>query len=156
MADQNQRKMKYCCMKEIQFQKGFHYKKSFSFESSVGKLISEKEKKPFLLILLTRSNLISVHKNTTLLLSSESNFTWAKIMINIFLKCYFENEFSKLARDGLNDRRKRREIVEYINTIVEGCAQGKASFKSIRFTILFVILKKNALYRANLRLVHKY
>ncbi|XP_044748519.1 uncharacterized protein LOC123309452 isoform X3 [Coccinella septempunctata] len=60
-------------------------------------------------------------------------------MINIFLKCYFENDFGKLARDGLNDRRKRREIVEYFNTVVEGCTQGRSSQSTAKEAVTCIL-----------------
>jgi hypothetical protein len=37
---------------------------------------------------------------------------------------YFEGVFSNLDRDSLNERFKRRELVEYFNTVITGCAKG--------------------------------
>lgn len=40
------------------------------------------------------------------------------------MQYYYEEVFSNLGRDSLNDRFKRRELVEYFNTAIAGCAAG--------------------------------
>lgn len=45
------------------------------------------------------------------------------------MEYYFEEVFSKLGRDSLNERFKRRELVEYFNTVIAGCAKGVLSKK---------------------------
>ncbi|XP_030031190.2 uncharacterized protein LOC115448032 [Manduca sexta] len=42
-----------------------------------------------------------------------------------FMDFYFEEVFTTLDRDGLNERFKRRELVEYFNTVIAGCAKGQ-------------------------------
>lgn len=44
--------------------------------------------------------------------------------MNIILDCFFEH-FGKLDRDTLHARYKRREMVEYFNTMIEGCCRGE-------------------------------
>lgn len=41
-----------------------------------------------------------------------------------FMEYYFDGVFSNMDRDGLNERYKRRELVEYFNTVIAGCARG--------------------------------
>lgn len=41
-----------------------------------------------------------------------------------FMDFYFEEVFSTMDRDSLNMRFKRRELVEYFNTVIAGCAKG--------------------------------
>ncbi|VVD02332.1 unnamed protein product [Leptidea sinapis] len=41
-----------------------------------------------------------------------------------FMDFYFEEVFVKLNRDSLNERYKRRELVEYFNSVITGCAKG--------------------------------
>ncbi|CAH1955102.1 unnamed protein product [Acanthoscelides obtectus] len=38
-----------------------------------------------------------------------------------FLKCYFE-QFTNLPRNSLHDRRKRKAMVQYISTLIQGCS----------------------------------
>ncbi|KAI8441024.1 hypothetical protein MSG28_009297 [Choristoneura fumiferana] len=42
-----------------------------------------------------------------------------------FMEYYFEEVFCNLERDCLNERYKRRELVEYFNTVIAGCAKGQ-------------------------------
>ncbi|XP_022823812.1 uncharacterized protein LOC111354531 [Spodoptera litura] len=42
-----------------------------------------------------------------------------------FMEYYFDGVFSNLDRDCLNERFKRRELVEYFNTVIAGCARGQ-------------------------------
>ncbi|XP_053616529.1 uncharacterized protein stops [Plodia interpunctella] len=42
-----------------------------------------------------------------------------------FMEYYFEEVFNNLDRDCLNERHKRRELVEYFNTVITGCARGQ-------------------------------
>ncbi|XP_050672959.1 uncharacterized protein LOC126970853 [Leptidea sinapis] len=42
-----------------------------------------------------------------------------------FMDFYFEEVFVKLNRDSLNERYKRRELVEYFNSVITGCAKGQ-------------------------------
>ncbi|XP_063831991.1 uncharacterized protein LOC135081178 [Ostrinia nubilalis] len=42
-----------------------------------------------------------------------------------FMDFYFEEVFSTMDRDSLNMRFKRRELVEYFNTVIAGCAKGQ-------------------------------
>lgn len=42
-----------------------------------------------------------------------------------FMDFYFEEVFSGMDRDGLNVRFKRRELVEYFNSVIAGCARGQ-------------------------------
>ncbi|CAG9762830.1 unnamed protein product [Ceutorhynchus assimilis] len=39
-----------------------------------------------------------------------------------FLECYLDASFENTPRNGLHDRRNRRQMVEYINTLIQGCA----------------------------------
>ncbi|XP_059056857.1 uncharacterized protein LOC131850588 [Achroia grisella] len=45
--------------------------------------------------------------------------------MDTFMKFYFEEVFCNINRDGLNERFKRRELVEYFNTVITGCARGQ-------------------------------
>ncbi|CAG9782254.1 unnamed protein product [Diatraea saccharalis] len=45
--------------------------------------------------------------------------------MDTFMEFYFEEVFNKLDRDGLNERFKRKELVEYFNTVIAGCAKGQ-------------------------------
>ncbi|XP_026751544.1 uncharacterized protein LOC113511998 isoform X1 [Galleria mellonella] len=45
--------------------------------------------------------------------------------MDTFMDLYFEEVFSNIDRDGLNERFKRRELVEYFNTVITGCARGQ-------------------------------
>lgn len=38
---------------------------------------------------------------------------------------YFEEVFCNENRDFLNKRYKRKELVEYFNTVIAGCAKGE-------------------------------
>ncbi|KAK9870834.1 hypothetical protein WA026_009799 [Henosepilachna vigintioctopunctata] len=60
-------------------------------------------------------------------------------MIFVFLQCYFDNDFKQLPRDCLNDRRKRREIIEYMNTVIEGCNKGRSSQKSAKEAVTCIL-----------------
>lgn len=40
-----------------------------------------------------------------------------------FLRCYFEY-FNSLPRNTLHDRRKRKHMVDYVSTLIEGCSKG--------------------------------
>lgn len=40
-----------------------------------------------------------------------------------FLECYLA-EFKEAPRNSLHDRRNRKQMVEYINTLIQGCAGG--------------------------------
>ncbi|XP_041968933.1 uncharacterized protein LOC121725860 [Aricia agestis] len=42
-----------------------------------------------------------------------------------FMEYYFDEVFCNIRRDGLNQRLKRRELVEYFNTVITGCARGQ-------------------------------
>lgn len=42
-----------------------------------------------------------------------------------FMQLYFEDVFNNLDRDCLNERYKRREMVQYFNTVIAGCAAGE-------------------------------
>ncbi|CAH0719186.1 unnamed protein product, partial [Brenthis ino] len=42
-----------------------------------------------------------------------------------FMDFYFDEVFCNIKRDGLNQRFKRRELVEYFNTVIAGCAKGQ-------------------------------
>lgn len=44
--------------------------------------------------------------------------------MDTFMECYFEEVFSNMGRDCLNERMKRRELVEYFSTVIAGCARG--------------------------------
>lgn len=41
------------------------------------------------------------------------------------LDCYFDNIFSKLERSSLMARYKRRQLVDYLSTVIEGCVRGE-------------------------------
>ncbi|XP_014367905.2 uncharacterized protein LOC106718351 [Papilio machaon] len=45
--------------------------------------------------------------------------------MDAFMDYYFEEVFSDLDRDSLNERYKRRELVEYFNSVISGCAKGQ-------------------------------
>lgn len=53
-------------------------------------------------------------------------------MSDIILDCYFEKVFDQLERDCLKARYKRRSLVEYFNTIIEGCSRGKFRLKHLK------------------------
>ncbi|CAG9571702.1 unnamed protein product [Danaus chrysippus] len=42
-----------------------------------------------------------------------------------FMDFYFEEVFAHIERDGLNERYKRRELVEYFHSVIAGCAKGQ-------------------------------
>ncbi|XP_067000205.2 uncharacterized protein stops [Anabrus simplex] len=42
-----------------------------------------------------------------------------------FLDCYFDDIFSKLERDCLLARYRRRQLVDYLNTLIMGCCRGE-------------------------------
>lgn len=44
--------------------------------------------------------------------------------MDTFMDCYFEEVFANMDRDCLNERMKRRNLVEYFNTVIAGCARG--------------------------------
>lgn len=44
--------------------------------------------------------------------------------MDTFMEYYFEGVFSNMDRDCLNERLKRRELVEYFSTVIAGCARG--------------------------------
>lgn len=44
--------------------------------------------------------------------------------MDVILDSFFEH-FGKLDRDTLHARYKRREMVDYFNTMIEGCCRGK-------------------------------
>ncbi|RZB39158.1 SOCS box domain containing protein [Asbolus verrucosus] len=44
--------------------------------------------------------------------------------MDYLLKCYLD-QFSTSPRNTLHDRRKRRSVVEYISTLIEGCIRGQ-------------------------------
>ncbi|XP_072945516.1 uncharacterized protein stops [Epargyreus clarus] len=45
--------------------------------------------------------------------------------MDTFMDYYFEEVFSNMKRDGLNERYKRRELVAYFNAVIAGCAKGQ-------------------------------
>ncbi|CAB3241514.1 unnamed protein product [Arctia plantaginis] len=45
--------------------------------------------------------------------------------MDTFMECYFEEVFANMDRDCLNERTKRRDLVEYFNTVIAGCARGQ-------------------------------
>ncbi|KAJ9589841.1 hypothetical protein L9F63_027901 [Diploptera punctata] len=45
--------------------------------------------------------------------------------MDAILDCYFDNIFCKLERSSLMARYKRRELVSYLSTVIEGCARGE-------------------------------
>ncbi|XP_068623219.1 uncharacterized protein stops [Battus philenor] len=45
--------------------------------------------------------------------------------MDAFMDYYFEEVFCDLERDCLNERFKRRELVEYFNSVISGCAKGQ-------------------------------
>lgn len=44
------------------------------------------------------------------------------------MELYFEEVFENLDRDALISRVKRKELVEYFNTVIDGCAKGCTFF----------------------------
>lgn len=44
--------------------------------------------------------------------------------MDAFMDYYFEEVFCNFDRDSLNERYKRRELVEYFNSVISGCAKG--------------------------------
>ncbi|XP_017771302.1 PREDICTED: uncharacterized protein LOC108558781 [Nicrophorus vespilloides] len=46
--------------------------------------------------------------------------------MNVLLKCFFEH-FESMERNSLHARYKRRDLVEYFNTLIEGCRLGENS-----------------------------
>ncbi|KAL3267525.1 hypothetical protein HHI36_011648 [Cryptolaemus montrouzieri] len=70
-------------------------------------------------------------------------------MIKVFLQCYLDNEFSLLPRDSLNDRRKRHEIFEYVNTIIEGCNQGRSSEKTAKEAVTCILRYHDIMRESN-------
>lgn len=44
--------------------------------------------------------------------------------MDAFMEYYFEEVFNNLDRDCLNERFKRRELVQYFGTVIAGCAKG--------------------------------
>lgn len=46
------------------------------------------------------------------------------VRMEVILDCFFE-EFGKMDRDTLHARYKRREMVDYFNTMIEGCCRGE-------------------------------
>lgn len=47
-----------------------------------------------------------------------------KLIMENYMHFYFEEIFNNLDRDSLNERNKRRELVEYFCTVITGCAKG--------------------------------
>ncbi|XP_013141498.1 PREDICTED: uncharacterized protein LOC106105622 [Papilio polytes] len=45
--------------------------------------------------------------------------------MDAFMDYYFEEVFCNFDRDSLNERYKRRELVEYFNSVISGCAKGQ-------------------------------
>ncbi|XP_004922688.1 uncharacterized protein LOC101745119 [Bombyx mori] len=45
--------------------------------------------------------------------------------MDAFMELYFEEVFENLDRDALISRIKRKELVEYFNTVIDGCAKGQ-------------------------------
>ncbi|KAI5640236.1 SOCS box domain-containing protein [Phthorimaea operculella] len=45
--------------------------------------------------------------------------------MDTFMEFYFTEVFTNLDRDGLNKRFKRKELVEYFNSVIAGCAKGQ-------------------------------
>lgn len=50
--------------------------------------------------------------------------------MEVILDCFFEN-FGKLDRDTLHARYKRIEMVDYFNTMIEGCCRGEELPRSV-------------------------
>jgi ankyrin repeat/SOCS box protein 17 len=44
--------------------------------------------------------------------------------MDVILDCYFDNVFSKLERSHLMARYKRRQLVDYLSTVIRGCVRG--------------------------------
>lgn len=57
--------------------------------------------------------------------------------MEVILDCFFEH-FEKLDRDTLHARYKRREMVEYFNTMIEGCCRGE---EALIFISIYTHLK---------------
>lgn len=45
-----------------------------------------------------------------------------------FMDFYFEEVFSNMNRDCLNEKFKRKELCEYFSTVIAGCAKGANLF----------------------------
>ncbi|XP_049878755.1 uncharacterized protein LOC126375702 [Pectinophora gossypiella] len=45
--------------------------------------------------------------------------------MDTFMEFYFDEVFNNLDRDCLSERFKRRELVEYFNSVIAGCAKGQ-------------------------------
>ncbi|CAH0397194.1 unnamed protein product [Chilo suppressalis] len=45
--------------------------------------------------------------------------------MDTFMEFYFDEVFDNMDRDCLNGRLKRKELVEYFNTVIAGCAKGQ-------------------------------
>ncbi|KAF5285324.1 hypothetical protein FQA39_LY04423 [Lamprigera yunnana] len=60
--------------------------------------------------------------------------------MEVLLDCFFEN-FAQLERNTLHARYKRRDLVEYFNTLIEGCCRGENSDaeKVVRSAIISIL-----------------
>ena len=45
--------------------------------------------------------------------------------MDVIMDCYFDSVFSELERSSLMVRYRRRQLVDYLNTVIEGCARGE-------------------------------
>lgn len=42
--------------------------------------------------------------------------------------CFFEQTFMRLERSSLQMRKKRNDVIDHLNSIIEGCSQGKLKY----------------------------
>ncbi|XP_023029193.2 SOCS domain-containing protein stops [Leptinotarsa decemlineata] len=57
-----------------------------------------------------------------------------------FLRCYFDY-FSSLPRNSLHDRRKRKNMVDYISTLIEGCSAEESNIEETAQVAIKTILQ---------------
>lgn len=61
--------------------------------------------------------------------------------MEIILDCFFDKVFSQLDRDSLLARYKRRSLVDYFNTVIEGCIRGNENNKKIHVCVILLIFR---------------
>ena len=44
--------------------------------------------------------------------------------MEVIFDCFFEETFAKLERSGLKARQKRKDVIDHLDSIIGGCAQG--------------------------------
>lgn len=57
--------------------------------------------------------------------------------MDTYMDVYFEEIFNNLGRDSLNEKNKRRELVDYFCTVIAGCAKGNLFIFDIYSLVLF-------------------